>query len=83
MICTWFYLPSSAARVNEYIDGSVDPCENFFDYACGNWIKKHPIPEDRSSIDTFGVLRDEVEVILKGKWSKVNFLLMWQICSST
>ncbi|XP_064610724.1 neprilysin-like [Liolophura sinensis] len=64
-ICVTPGCVAAAARVNEYIDTSVHPCDNFFKYSCGNWIKKHPIPEDRSSIDTFGVLRDEVEVILK------------------
>nr|KAG5707380.1 hypothetical protein BaRGS_005347 [Batillaria attramentaria] len=30
-------------------------------------MDKHVIPDDRSEINTFGVLRDEVEVILKNK----------------
>lgn len=45
---------------------SVDPCQNFFEYACGAWNQKHGIPEDRSSVSTFEVLVDQQQLILKG-----------------
>ncbi|XP_060577796.1 neprilysin-like isoform X2 [Ruditapes philippinarum] len=55
----------ATARLIENMDMSVDPCEDFYQYSCGSWKKKHVIPEDRSGFNVFGVIRDNVQVINK------------------
>ncbi|XP_069119070.1 neprilysin-like [Argopecten irradians] len=64
-VCLTRDCTESAARVLNNLDTTVKPCDNFFDFACGTWRKLNIIPEDRSSQDVFGILRDEVEVVLK------------------
>lgn len=64
-VCTTIDCVTAASRVAEKIDFSVDPCEDFYSYACGTWSAKTVIPEDRSEINQFSFVRDEVEVILK------------------
>ena len=55
-------LPSGLDR--RFIDTSADPCVNFFQYACGNFAKYYPIPNDRSGFGTGTLLFEHNEVVL-------------------
>uniref|UniRef100_A0A8K9XPP3 Neprilysin n=1 Tax=Oncorhynchus mykiss TaxID=8022 RepID=A0A8K9XPP3_ONCMY len=64
-VCTTADCTQSASRLLENMDANVDPCDNFYQYACGGWLKKNVIPETSSRYSTFDILRDELEVVLK------------------
>src|SRR5208337_427201 len=40
------------------IDKTADPCVDFYQYSCGNWIKNNPIPSDQSAWGRFSELAD-------------------------
>ncbi|XP_075394210.1 membrane metallo-endopeptidase-like 1 [Tenrec ecaudatus] len=56
----------AAARILQSMDQNQEPCDDFYQYACGGWLKHHVIPETNSRYSIFDILRDQLEVILKG-----------------
>ena len=48
------------------MDPTTEPCDDFYQFACGGWLRRHVIPETNSRYSIFDALRDELEIILKG-----------------
>jgi len=46
------------------IDKTADPCTNFYQYACGNWMKQNPVPADQVRWGRFNELADRNNYLL-------------------
>ncbi len=58
-------MPKNIGFSIKNMDLSVDPFEDFYNYSAGSWIKNHPLPKDKTRIDSFYELHDRNELILK------------------
>src|SRR4051794_8935131 len=59
-------LPYTPSLDTQAMNRSVDPCVDFYKYACGGWIERNPIPADQARWDVYSKLTDENQRYLWG-----------------
>lgn len=64
-MAAWGQNPPASGVDLQAIDKSVNPCQNFYMYACGAWMKANPIPAEYSRWGRFDELAERNEKILR------------------
>lgn len=47
------------------MDLTAEPCEDFYQFSCGNFIRSTFIPDDKLAVDTFSSLSDQIDIQLR------------------
>lgn len=55
----------TASKALDQMDSSVEPCDDFYNYACGRFLKETNIPDEKVSVNTFSVIGDRLQEQLR------------------
>ena len=65
-------LPYTPSLDTAAMDRTVDPCEDLYRFACGNWSKSNPIPADQPRWDVYSKMANDNERYLWGVLDKLS-----------
>lgn len=64
-MCTTPGCIRAASNALDRMDSSVDPCDDFYQFSCGQFLEKTTIPDDKIYVNSFGIVGDLLQEQLK------------------
>ena len=65
-VCQSMGCVQEAATIIKSINMDVSPCDDFFEFTCGGWIRDAEIPEHKSSRSRFDHVTERLQAELRG-----------------
>ncbi|XP_011149286.1 neprilysin-2 isoform X2 [Harpegnathos saltator] len=56
---------STASQILKNMNPDVEPCDDFYKFACGGFLDTTIIPDDKTSVNTFSIIVDDLEEQLR------------------
>lgn len=64
--CTTASCVHSASTILKNLDQNVDPCDDFYDYACGKFADELGVPDEKATINTLNRITERVYEFIFG-----------------
>ncbi|XP_054155680.1 neprilysin-2-like, partial [Oppia nitens] len=64
-----------ASRILRSLDETVDPCDDFYQFSCGQWLSRTPIPDHKSAVNSFANLQDIINYRIKQMIDNIDTLI--------
>lgn len=55
----------SASHMLDQMDTNVEPCDDFYSFACGKFVKDTVIPDEKVSVNAFSLISDKLQEQLR------------------
>lgn len=55
----------SAATILQYMNKTADPCDDFFEFACGTFVSTTSIPDDKAEVSQFSIVDEHLQEQLR------------------
>ena len=65
MVCQSESCKQETARLLEQMDRTVDPCQDFYQFACGGFLSSTEIPEHKTISGKFWLMADQLNQRLR------------------
>lgn len=64
--CSTLSCVHSSALLLQKIDLDVNPCDDFYEFACNGYISEHHTPDEKSTVDTLTLMYEQlIEYLLR------------------
>ena len=74
---------TAAADILNRMNSSADPCQDFYNFACGGFIENTVIPHDRSITSMLSELSDQLDQkVWVVFWKKIQISILTLCCRS-
>ncbi|CAO1337140.1 unnamed protein product [Diamesa serratosioi] len=68
--CSSLSCVHASASLLDLINLNIDPCVDFYEYACGNFVEEVYTPDEKSTVDTLTLMNDKLTEYLLTVYTK-------------